>query len=96
MLTLTDDAVSAIRTLTTQTDLPDETGLRIAATAEDDGAEALGLSVATGPQPDDQVVETHGARVYVDSAVAPALEDKALDAAVDDQGAAQFHLANQA
>jgi iron-sulfur cluster assembly protein len=95
VLTLTEEAVTAVRNLTTQPDLPEETGLRIASAVAADGAQALSLSVASEPQPADQVVEEQGARVFVDPEVAPVLEDKALDADLDAQGAVQFRLADQ-
>lgn len=95
MLTVTDDAATAIRTLAAQNDLPAQTGVRISSTTRESGATALGLSVAEGPLPDDEVIEVKGARVFVDSAVAADLEDKALDAQVTEQGQVQFMLANQ-
>jgi Fe-S cluster assembly iron-binding protein IscA len=95
MLTVTDDAVTAIRTLAAQNDLPAQTGVRISSTTGESGATALGLSVAEGPLPEDEVIEVQGARVFVDSAVAADLEDKALDAQVTEQGQVQFMLANQ-
>jgi Fe-S cluster assembly iron-binding protein IscA len=95
MLTVTDDAVTAIRTLAAQNDLPPQTGVRISSTTGESGATALGLSVAEGPLPEDEVIEVQGARVFVDSAVAADLEDKALDAQVTEQGQVQFMLANQ-
>ncbi|HEX6325306.1 MAG TPA: hypothetical protein VFZ72_01945 [Jiangellaceae bacterium] len=95
MLTVTDDAVTAIRTLAAQNDLPAQTGVRISSTTGESGATALGLSVAEGPLPEDEVIEVQGARVFVDSAVAADLEDKALDAQVTEQGQVQFMLASQ-
>jgi Fe-S cluster assembly iron-binding protein IscA len=77
MLTLTENAASAIRTLTLQTDQPDESGVRIAPTTGEGGTQALGLTVTADPQPGDQVLEAEGARVFLDSDVAPSLEDKA-------------------
>jgi Fe-S cluster assembly iron-binding protein IscA len=95
MLTVTDDAATAIRTLAAQNDLPAQTGVRISPTTGESGATALGLSVAEGPLPEDEVIEVQGARVFVDSAVAADLEDKALDAQVTEQGQVQFMLADQ-
>ena len=94
MLALTNDAVTAIRSLTAQPDLPDETGLRIAAAAAEEGP-PLALSLSAGPQPGDQLVESDGARVYLDSGAAAALDDKALDADVSDQGEVRFQLTDQ-
>src|ERR1022692_1639747 len=66
MLTLTDSAVSAIRTLTSQPDLPGETGLRIM--AQGDGAPSFQLALAEAPVAGDQVVEEGGARVSLEAA----------------------------
>jgi Fe-S cluster assembly iron-binding protein IscA len=95
VLTLTENAAAAIRTLSMQTEQPDETGVRIAPTLGDGGAAELGLSVTADPQPDDQVLEAQGARVFVDSDVAPSLEDKSLDAQINAQGQVEFRLAEQ-
>jgi Fe-S cluster assembly iron-binding protein IscA len=94
MLTLTHDAVSAIRDLTAQPDLPDQTGLRIAAQAAPEGA-SLALSLSAGPEPGDQLVEAEGARVYLDSGAATVLHDKALDVDVSEQGEVRFQVTEQ-
>ena len=93
MLTLTDSAVSAIRNLTSQPDLPDETGLRIMRQGE--GAPSFQLALAEGPAAGDQVVETGGARVFVEEGAAAALDDKALHAQVDEQGGLAFRISDQ-
>ena len=93
MLTLTDSAVSAIRTLTSQPDLPGETGLRIMAQGE--GAPAFQLALAEGPVAGDQVVEEGGARVFLEAAAAEVLDDKSLDAQVNEQGDLAFRIADQ-
>jgi Fe-S cluster assembly iron-binding protein IscA len=93
MLTLTDSAVSAIRSLTSQPDLPGETGLRIMAQGE--GAPSFQLALAEGPVAGDQVVEEGGARVFLESTVAEVLDDKALDAQVNEQGDLAFRIADQ-
>jgi Fe-S cluster assembly iron-binding protein IscA len=93
MLTLTDSAVSAIRSLTSQPDLPGETGLRIMAQGE--GAPSFQLALAEGPVAGDQVVEEGGARVFLEAAAAQVLDDKALDAQVNEQGDLAFRIADQ-
>jgi iron-sulfur cluster assembly protein len=95
MLTLTNNAVSAIRTLTSQPDLPEDTGLRIMAQG-DDSASSFQLALAEAPTDGDQVVEEGGARVFVEPAAAAVLDDKALDAQVTDQGDLAFRIADQA
>jgi len=93
VLTLTETAVSAIRDLTSQPDLPAETGLRIMAQGEE--APSFQLALAEGPAAGDQVVEEGGARVFVEPAAATVLNDKALDAQVNDQGDLAFRIADQ-
>jgi len=94
MLTLTDGAVTAIRNLTAQPELPDETGLRIM--SQDQGGPAFQVTLAETPADGDQVIETEGARVFLEPGAAVALDDKSLDAQVDDEGTVAFTLAEQA
>ena len=93
MLTLTDGAVTAIRSLTSQPELPVQTGLRIVAQGE--GEASLQLALTEGPVAGDQVVEEGGARVFVEPAAAAVLEDKALDAEVNEQGSVAFSICDQ-
>lgn len=92
MLTVTDNAVTAIRSLTAQPEVPDGAGLRI---ATDPSAGALQLTVAPQPHEGDEVLDSAGARLFLENEAALLLEDKALDATVDDQGSVQFALAEQ-
>lgn len=84
MLTLTSDAVEAVRTIAAAPPgLLDESGLRIAAQAQTDGQHGgLELTIVETPVEGDEVVEEAGARVFIDSEVAPYLDDKILDATV--------------
>ncbi|WP_026876188.1 hypothetical protein [Jiangella gansuensis] len=91
MLTLTENAAAVIRNIAGQQDMPEGTGMRIAA-AVDGG---LNLNLSPGPEDGDQVVDQGGARLFLDSQAAQMLDDKALDAAVDPDGAVQFALAEQ-
>jgi Fe-S cluster assembly iron-binding protein IscA len=93
MLTLTDNAVAAIRNLTGQQQVPDGAGLRIAA---DDSAGSLTLTLAPAPADGDEILDASGARLFLDSDAAVLLDDKALDAAVDTEGRLQFALGEQA
>jgi Fe-S cluster assembly iron-binding protein IscA len=94
MLTITDSAVSAIRGLTSQPDLPVETGLRII--KQGAGAPSFQLALTEGPAAGDQVVEEGGARVFLEAAAAAVLEDKALDAQVNEQGDLAFRISDRA
>jgi Fe-S cluster assembly iron-binding protein IscA len=91
MLTLTDDAVMAIRTVTDGRAVSDEGGLRIAS----DPTGALTLSLANAPSPGDHVVEDSGARLFLTPDAAQVLDDKALDATIDTDGSVQFAVADQ-
>lgn len=95
MLTLTDQAVAAIRNLTTQPGLPAETGLRIAP-EDGDGAGGLALSLSDGPQAGDRVIEEADVQVFVQPDAAAALDDQALDAEVSEDGTVSFLLQRQA
>ena len=92
MLALTNNAVLVIRDLTAQQEAPTGAGLRI---ASDPAAGSLTLALAEQPERGDQVVDSDGARIFLDPEAAQILDDKALDAAVDAQGAVQFGFAEQ-
>ena len=94
MLMLTDQAVAAIRNLTTRPGLPTETGLRIA--PQDGGAGGLALSLADGPEAGDRVIEEADVQVFVQPDAAATLDDKALDARVSEDGEVSFLLQPQA
>lgn len=92
MLTLTDNAVSAIRDLTTDQKVPEGAVLRI---ATDPSAGTLTLTLVQQPAQGDQMVDSSGATLFLDSEAAQLLDDKVLDAAVDPQGGVQFAFAEQ-
>jgi len=96
VLTLTDQAVAAIRDLTNRPGLPAQTGLRIEPQSTADGASGLALSLSDGPQAGDQVIEEADVQVFVQHEAAPVLADKALDAQVNDEGEVSFLLQQQA
>jgi iron-sulfur cluster assembly protein len=93
VLTLTDNAVSAIRDLMVGEDLPEEAGMRIASTPDD--AASLELSLASGPQAGDQVIEKEDVRVFLEGTAAALLDDKKLDAEVSSVGRPSFRVAQQ-
>ena len=91
MLTLTENASTIVRDITAQQGMPETAGLRI--TTETGDQPAFEISAADQPQTDDQVVEQSGATIYLDHTSAELLDDKILDAAVDEQGRVEFALA---
>ena len=94
MLTLTENASAIVNEITSQPGLADPAGLRI--TTEDNTPEpAFAVSAAMQGEPGDHVVEQGGATVYLDPSAAEMLDDKILDAAVDQSGKVEFALALQ-
>ncbi|MFF3865558.1 HesB/IscA family protein [Micromonospora sp. NPDC001898] len=87
MLTMTDNAVLVIRDLAAQEDVSPDGGLRIAADAD---AGSLTIELVPEPAQGDQVVDTEGARIFLDSDAAELLSDTSVDASVDDEGIVQF------
>jgi iron-sulfur cluster assembly protein len=81
MLSITDDAAEVIRALISS----GAGGLRISpgpATSNGHGP-ALVLDLAPEPKDEDEVVDSEGAQVFVDPAVAPTLDGKVLHAQVE-------------
>jgi Fe-S cluster assembly iron-binding protein IscA len=93
MLVLSDSAATAIRNLVDRPELPDVAGVRIASGEGESGR--LSVSTAGLPEEGDQVVEDQGARVFLEPAAAAMLDDKVLDASVDEQGRIGFVLSHQ-
>jgi iron-sulfur cluster assembly protein len=84
MLTLTPVASEAIRQLSAQTDDPDASGIRIAPGPETPQGTALELTLVEEPEPEDEKVDEGGATVYLEPHIAGFLDDKVLDAQVDE------------
>lgn len=73
------------------TEVADDTGgLRIAPGESSDGP-ALALALVDAPQATDRSIESEGAQVYLEPTVAEMLDDKTLDARVE-QGQVRFAL----
>ncbi|HEY5247010.1 MAG TPA: hypothetical protein VIJ15_00965 [Dermatophilaceae bacterium] len=86
MLTLTDHAQTAVRTLTEVPQAPESAGLRIAP-----GNEGLELVLVAEPVPGDALIDDGGARVFVEPQAAQLLDDATLDAQIED-GQLNFFL----
>ena len=93
MLTLTENASAIVNEITSQPGLTESAGLRI--TTEDTPETSFAVSAALQGEPGDQIVEQGGATVYLDPPAAKLLDDKVLDAAVDQSGKVEFALALQ-
>jgi iron-sulfur cluster assembly protein len=77
MLTITNEAADAIRELVETNDLPAGGGMRITATEEDDGV-SIELDLTDGPETADEVVESGGARVFLDETASETLSEVEL------------------
>jgi Fe-S cluster assembly iron-binding protein IscA len=94
LLALTDEAVEAVRNIVSSSDELSETGgLRLV--AERAGAQTgLQLSVVALPAEDDEVIEEQGARVFLEPEAAAVLDDKVLDARIE-QNQVEFTIADR-
>jgi len=94
LLALTDSAVEAVKNIVSSSDEASETGgLRMV--AEQAGMQTnLQLSVVPLPAEDDEVIEEQGARVFLEPEAASLLDDKVLDASVE-QDQVAFTIADQ-
>ncbi|BDI23681.1 Fe-S cluster assembly protein HesB [Herbiconiux sp. L3-i23] len=92
MLTLTDTASTVVKTIVSQTPDTDTAGIRI----QGGGDSEFVLGIAPNPEASDTVVDSEGARVFLDEDAAQVLDDKILDAQVDDEGGVRFAIAQQA
>lgn len=92
MLTLTENAQSVIHGIVDGAEAPQTGGIRISQDVEGSG---LHVAVAAQPEADDQVVESAGAKVFLDQQAAVALDDKVLDASAQPDGRVDFAIGQQ-
>jgi iron-sulfur cluster assembly protein len=87
VLAITEAAATAIKGLTAAQEQPEEAGVRIAAreSADVSAPDSLELSLVDGPAEEDQVVDEHGAHVFLEARAASYLDDKLLDAYIEGQ-----------
>ena len=83
MLTMTDNAATAVRLISANSGLEPDPGLRITVGAPTEDGTPLEIGIAAEPEPNDETLEEGGARVYLEELVAPALDDKVLDAEIE-------------
>ena len=94
MLTLTENATTAVKAIVERNPDVQEAGLRISS----DRPNATEFAVAITPEPEqgDTIVEQSGARVFLGGDAATTLESKILDAQLSEDGSVRFALAEQA
>ncbi|MFE7844263.1 Fe-S cluster assembly protein HesB [Microbacterium sp. NPDC057407] len=93
MLTMTPTAAEAVKQIVARVPQAEDGGVRIRDTGTDTGFE---LSVTADPEPQDTIVVTDGARVFLDETAAHVLDDRVLDAELADDGSMRFALGTQA
>ena len=94
MLTLTENASTIVKDIASRTGVVEGAGLRISTDPALDTV--FSVTAAEHPEPGDQVVEQHGATVYLEPRAAEELNDKVLDGGVDQTGNVKFSLTQQA
>lgn len=95
MLAITDTAAEAIKGIVSSQEGPESAGLRIVSRPESQPEGALEVSVAATPAEDDEVVQESGAQVFLEPRAAEALDDKVLDANIDEQGQVRFAVGDR-
>lgn len=96
MLEITTQASEAIRGILDSDGVPEGAAFRISS-EQQPGAEAqsgFAVSITDSPPPEDQVVEAEDVEVRLEPVAAEMLDDKQLDASIDD-GQVQFSLNEQ-
>jgi iron-sulfur cluster assembly protein len=94
VLTLTENANHVVKSIVEQAGQSGQAGLRISQDTPD--SPALHVMPTEAPQPGDHVLEQEaGARVFLEETANATLDDKVLDAQVDDGGGVQFTIAVQ-
>jgi iron-sulfur cluster assembly protein len=93
MLALTERAVEVVKEIVASDGPAETSGLRMV--ADQVGTEPhLQITIAALPGEDDQIVETEGARVFLEPGAASLLDDKLLDATVE-QNQVSFTIVDQ-
>jgi Fe-S cluster assembly iron-binding protein IscA len=88
MITITSKAHQVVRQVTSHPRVGPHSGLRIA--AQDDETAALSVRTVAEPQPGDRVLESDGARLYLDDVAEPRVDGHVLDAVTEDSGRVHF------
>jgi iron-sulfur cluster assembly protein len=94
VLTLTPTAADAVRRLVDDAPADTAEGLRIAPGHATAAGTSLELSIVDGPELDDQEISDGDARVYLEPEVAMFMDDKVLDAQLEENGV-RFSIRDQ-
>jgi iron-sulfur cluster assembly protein len=95
VLALTQNAVEAIHAIKASSEeVPDDAGLRISAEPSGEEGSSLHLAIVSSPDQGDVVLEAAGEQVFLEEDVAGYLEDKVLDAEIE-EGRVSFAIAPQ-
>ena len=84
MLTITSNAAEAIRAIVDNTDVPEEGGIRISVARQNGAQASLELAISPAPLEGDEVLDAEGAHVFLDELAVLALDDKSLDAQIEE------------
>jgi Fe-S cluster assembly iron-binding protein IscA len=94
VLTLTPTAAEAVRRLVDSAPTDTAEGLRIAPGQAAAEGTSLEITIVEGPEMDDQEVLEGGAHVFLEPEVAEFMEDKVLDAQLEETGV-RFSIRDQ-
>jgi len=93
VLTITTEAAEAIHAIVASSPIP-EGGVKISAKPVNESESKLELSIVEGPTETDSVIEESGSRVFLEDGVSSYLDDKILDAQLD-EGQVRFTIEEQ-
>jgi iron-sulfur cluster assembly protein len=94
VLTITSEAAQVIGAIVASSPIP-EGGVKISAKPVNDTESRLELSIVEGPIQSDSVIEEEGTRLFLEDAVSEYLDDKVLDAQMEDGGQVRFTIQEQ-
>jgi iron-sulfur cluster assembly protein len=94
MLTITSEAAQVIGAIVASSPIP-EGGVKISAKPVTDTESRLELSIVEGPTETDSVIEEEGTRLFLEDAVSEYLDDKVLDAQMEEGGQVRFTIQDQ-
>ena len=93
VLTITTEAAEVIQAIVASSPIP-EGGVKISAKPLNASESKLELSIVEGPTATDSVIEESGTRVFLEGGVSDYLDDKVLDAHME-EGQVRFTIEEQ-